>query len=99
MEIINDIETERRGFYAGGFGYISFHHDINLAISIRSLAIKQDKAYLQTGAGIVHDSVTEREFFETLQKAKSLTNLSKRTQRETVGRSTTTETRFRSAIR
>src|SRR5699024_1784799 len=74
MEIINDIETERRGFYAGGIGYISFHHDINLAISIRSLVIKQDKAYLQTGAGIVQDSVPEKEFIETLQKAKSLTN-------------------------
>lgn len=75
MQIINEIETERRGFYAGGIGYITFNHDINLAISIRSLVVKEGHAYLQTGAGIVADSVPENEYFETLHKAKSLTNL------------------------
>jgi len=75
MQIINEMETERRGFYAGGIGYISFNHDINLAISIRSLVIKDKRAYLQTGAGIVADSVPEKEYLETLHKAKSLTNL------------------------
>lgn len=79
MQIINEIETERRGFYAGGIGYISFNHDINLAISIRSLVIKENRAYLQTGAGIVADSEPKKEFMETLHKAKSLTNLSKTT--------------------
>ena len=79
MQIINEIETERRGFYAGGIGYISFNHDINLAISIRSLVIKNNRAYLQTGAGIVTDSDPKKEFLETLHKAKSLTNLSKTT--------------------
>lgn len=77
MQIINEIETERRGFYAGGIGYISFNHDINLAISIRSLVIKDKQAFLQTGAGIVADSIPENEFMETLHKAKSLTNLKK----------------------
>ncbi|MEI3604181.1 anthranilate synthase component I [Pseudogracilibacillus sp. SE30717A] len=77
MQIINDIETERRGFYAGGIGYISFNHDINLAISIRSIVVKHNRAYLQTGAGIVADSIPENEYFETLHKAKSLTNLNK----------------------
>ena len=75
MQIINDIETERRGFYAGGIGYISFNHDINLAIAIRSLVVKNNRAYLQTGAGIVADSVPEKEYLETLHKARSLTNL------------------------
>ena len=75
MQIINELETERRGFYAGGIGYISFNHDINLAISIRSLVIKDKRAYLQTGAGIVADSIPEKEYLETLHKAKSLTNL------------------------
>ncbi len=75
MQIINEMETEQRGFYAGGIGYISFNHDINLAISIRSLVIKDKRAYLQTGAGIVADSVPEKEYLETLHKAKSLTNL------------------------
>lgn len=75
MQIINDIEKERRGFYAGGIGYISFNHDINLAIAIRSLVVKNNRAYLQTGAGIVADSIPEKEYMETLHKAKSLTNL------------------------
>src|SRR5699024_2592042 len=47
MQIINELETNRRGFYAGGIGYIAFNHDINLAIAIRSLLIKDRKAYLQ----------------------------------------------------
>lgn len=75
MQIINEIETVRRGFYAGGVGYITFSHDINLAIAIRTLAVKDGKAYLQAGAGIVIDSVPEKEYEETLQKAKSLTNI------------------------
>lgn len=79
MQIINEIETTKRGFYAGGIGYISFQHDINLAISIRSLVIKDERAYLQTGAGIVHDSIPEKEYLETLHKAKSLTNLNQPT--------------------
>lgn len=79
MQIINEIETTKRGFYAGGIGYISFNHDINLAIAIRSLVIKNRQAYLQTGAGIVKDSVPEKEYHETLHKAKSLTNLNQTT--------------------
>ncbi|HLQ94810.1 MAG TPA: anthranilate synthase component I [Pseudogracilibacillus sp.] len=75
MQIINEIETAKRGFYAGGIGYISFNHDINFAIAIRSLVVKNQKAYLQVGAGIVEDSVPEKEYEETLHKAKSLTNL------------------------
>ena len=77
MQIINEIEQERRGFYAGGIGYISFNHDINLAISIRSIVVKNNRAYLQVGAGIVSDSVPKNEYLETLHKAKSLTNLNK----------------------
>lgn len=75
MQLINEIETAKRGFYAGGIGYISFNHDINFAIAIRSLLVKDQKAYLQVGAGIVEDSVPEKEYEETLHKAKSLTNL------------------------
>lgn len=78
MQIINEIEDERRGFYAGGIGYITFNHDVNLAISIRSLVVKDNYAYLQTGAGIVADSNPESEYMETLHKAKSLTNLKKK---------------------
>lgn len=75
MQIINELETEKRGVYAGGIGYISFNHDINLAIAIRSLIVKDGNAYLQTGAGIVTDSIPEKEYEETLHKAKSLTNI------------------------
>lgn len=77
MQIINDIEDKRRGFYAGGIGYIAFNHDVNLAISIRSLVVKNNKAYLQAGAGIVIDSVPEKEYEETLNKAKSLTKITR----------------------
>lgn len=75
MQIINELETEKRGVYAGAIGYVSFSHDINLAIAIRSLVVKDGYAYLQTGAGIVADSIPEKEYEETLHKAKSLTNL------------------------
>src|SRR5690625_931531 len=80
IQIINKIEDERRGFYAGAVGYITWNHDINFAIAIRSLVVKDKKAYLQTGAGIVAQSVPELEYEETLHKAKSLTNLKKNRQ-------------------
>ncbi|MEC5424581.1 anthranilate synthase component I [Virgibacillus sp. C22-A2] len=75
MQIINDLEEKKRGVYAGGIGYINFNHDLNIALTIRSLVIKESVAYLQAGAGIVHDSVPEKEFAETLHKAKSLTEV------------------------
>src|SRR5699024_528444 len=84
MQIINEIEKERRGFYGGGVGYVSFHGDINFAIAIRSLVIKGERAYLQTGAGIVKDSDPEAEYAETLHKAKSLTNLMSSIEEEVV---------------
>lgn len=76
MQIINDLEESKRGVYAGGIGYINVNHDVNIALAIRSLVIKDRKAYLQTGAGIVHDSVPENEYKETLHKAKSLMEVS-----------------------
>lgn len=72
MQIINELETSKRGFYAGGIGYIGFNHDLNMALAIRSLIIKDKIAYLQTGAGIVADSDPDTEFAETLHKARSL---------------------------
>src|SRR5699024_7920371 len=75
MQLINEIETAKRGFYAGGLGYISFNHDINFAIAIRSLLVEDQTVYLQVGAGIVEDSVPEIEDEETLDKEKALTNL------------------------
>lgn len=72
MQIINELEETKRGPYAGGIGFINFNHDINIALAIRSVVIKDQKAYLQAGAGIVYDSIPEMEYQETLNKAKSL---------------------------
>ncbi|HLR60999.1 MAG TPA: anthranilate synthase component I [Lentibacillus sp.] len=72
MQIINDLENVNRGVYGGGVGYISFNYNLNMALAIRSLIVKEDRAYLQAGAGIVNDSDPEAEYNETLHKAKSL---------------------------
>lgn len=76
MQIINELEETKRGFYGGGIGYIGFNHDLNMALAIRSLVIKDGYAYLQTGAGIVYDSDLDAEFNETLHKARSLMEVS-----------------------
>ncbi|HIJ74799.1 MAG TPA: anthranilate synthase component I, partial [Candidatus Hydrogenedentes bacterium] len=72
MEIIDELEPVRRGPYAGGCGYISFSGDMDTCIIIRTMIVKDGVAYLQAGAGIVYDSVPEREFDETVNKAKAL---------------------------
>lgn len=77
MQIINELEGKRRGVYGGGIGYIGFNGDLNMALAIRSLVVKEAKAYLQAGAGIVFDSVPQKEYEETLHKARSLMEVSK----------------------
>ncbi|NEY20177.1 anthranilate synthase component I [Bacillus ginsengihumi] len=72
MQIINELERKKRGMYAGAIGYISFSGDIDFALAIRSLLIKNNTAYLQSGAGIVYDSNPATEYEETLNKAKSI---------------------------
>ena len=72
MEIIDELEPERRGPYSGGCGYISFDGDMDTCILIRTMVVKDGIAYLQAGAGIVYDSDPEREFEETVNKAKAL---------------------------
>ncbi|WP_087974449.1 anthranilate synthase component I [Oceanobacillus rekensis] len=72
MQIINNLEEKKRGAYGGGIGYINFNHDLNIALTIRSLIIKNNIAHIQAGAGIVFDSVPENEYQETLNKARSL---------------------------
>lgn len=72
MQIINELEKRKRGVYAGAVGYINVNGDIDFALAIRSLVIKDKKAILQTGAGIVYDSIPEKEYEETMNKAKSL---------------------------
>jgi anthranilate synthase component 1 len=72
MEIIDELENTRRGPYAGCVGYFSFSHNMDTCITIRTILVKGNTAYIQAGAGIVADSVPQREYFETVNKAKAL---------------------------
>jgi len=72
MEIIEELEPTRRGPYAGAVGYFSYNGNADFAITIRTLFVDKDKAYIQVGAGIVADSIPEREWFETEHKAEAL---------------------------
>jgi para-aminobenzoate synthetase component I len=72
MEIIDELETLKRGPYTGSIGYIGFCGNLDLNIIIRTFVIKNNMAYVQAGAGIVADSDPEREYFETLKKAEAL---------------------------
>ena len=72
MQIIAELEKSRRGFYAGIVGYFGFDGSHDSCIAIRSIVLKNEKAYLQTGAGIVADSDPAREFDECANKAKAM---------------------------
>ena len=69
MEIIAELEPMRRGPYAGAVGYLSYSGNMDTCITIRTLVIKGNKVYVQAGAGIVADSVPEKEYAETVNKA------------------------------
>ncbi len=72
MEIIDELEPRARGPYAGAVGYLGFTGNMDTAITIRTIVVAGDRAYVQAGAGIVADSVPEREYVETVNKAKAL---------------------------
>lgn len=72
MEIIEELEPVKRGPYAGAVGYFSLNGNADFAITIRTLVAKGNCAYIQAGAGIVADSVPEREWVETEHKASAL---------------------------
>ena len=72
MQIIDELEPRKRGPYAGAVGYIDFSGAMDTCIALRTVVITGGKAYVQSGAGIVADSVPESEFQETLNKAKGL---------------------------
>ena len=72
MEIIDELENLRRGPYAGCVGYISFSHNLDTCITLRTIIVKDNTAYVQAGAGIVADSVPEKEYQESVNKAKAL---------------------------
>ncbi|MBM7700446.1 anthranilate synthase component I family protein [Kurthia huakuii] len=72
MEIIEELEPVRRGLYTGSIGWLGFNGDFDMNIVIRTAYIQQQVAYIQAGAGIVIDSVPEREYIESLNKAKAM---------------------------
>lgn len=72
MEIIDELENTQRGPYAGSIGYFSFSGNLDTCITIRTILIIKNKAYIQAGAGIVAESVPAKEYIETKNKAKAL---------------------------
>lgn len=72
MEIIEELENTRRGFYTGSIGFVDFSGDMDFNIIIRSFVEKNNMVYFQVGAGIVYDSVAEREYKETINKARAM---------------------------
>jgi anthranilate synthase component I len=72
MEIIDDLEPTRRGVYAGAVMYLDYSGNLDSCIAIRTIVTKDGRAYIQTGAGIVADSIPESEYFETINKARAM---------------------------
>jgi anthranilate synthase component 1 len=72
MEIIHNLEPERRNIYSGAVGFFDFTGNVNTCITIRTMLLKDGSAHFQSGAGIVHDSDPTKEFEETVNKAKAI---------------------------
>lgn len=78
MELIDELETNKRGLYGGMVGYLSFDGRIDTCIAIRTILFANGQAYIQAGAGIVADSIPESEFAETQKKAEAMINAMKK---------------------
>jgi len=72
MQIIDELEPVKRGIYSGAVGYLSWSGNLDTAIAIRTAVIKNGKLNIQAGAGIVHDSVPENEWAETMNKGRAI---------------------------
>ena len=72
MEIIDELENQKRGFYSGIVGYFSYSGNLDSCITIRTILVKDGTATVQAGAGVVADSVPAKEYQETVNKAKAL---------------------------
>ncbi|NVO26909.1 anthranilate synthase component I [Donghicola sp. C2-DW-16] len=72
MEIIDELEPEKRGVYAGGLGYFSANGDMDMCIALRTAIVKDKKLYIQAGGGVVYDSDPEAEYQETVNKSKAI---------------------------
>jgi anthranilate synthase component 1 len=71
MEIIDELEPSRRGVYGGAVGYFAFSGNMDTCIAIRTIVVRGDRYFVQAGAGVVADSVPEREHAECLNKARA----------------------------
>ncbi|MDX1782004.1 MAG: anthranilate synthase component I [Thalassovita sp.] len=72
MEIIDELEPEKRGVYGGGVGYFSAGGDMDVCIALRTAVVKNQKLYIQAGGGIVYDSDPESEYMETVHKSNAI---------------------------
>nr|MCU0906854.1 chorismate-binding protein [Paracoccaceae bacterium] len=72
MEIIDELEPEKRGIYGGGVGYFSAGGDMDMCIALRTGVLKDGNLYMQAGGGVVYDSDPEAEFQETVNKARAI---------------------------
>ena len=72
MEIIQELEPVKRGAYSGTVGYMDFNGNMDMCITLRTMVIDGDNAFIQSGAGIVYDSQAEFEYNEILQKSKAM---------------------------
>lgn len=72
MEIIDELEPEKRGIYGGGCGYFSANGDMDMCISLRTAVLKGDQLYIQAGGGVVYDSDPEAEYMETVHKSNAI---------------------------
>ncbi len=72
MEIIDELEPEKRGVYGGGVGYFAANGDMDMCIALRTAVIKDEKLYIQAGGGVVYDSDPESEYMETVNKSKAI---------------------------
>ncbi len=74
MEIIDELEPTKRGLYGGTVGYLAFDGSLDTCIAIRTVLFRKGKAYVQAGGGVVADSVPEKEYQESINKAKAVIN-------------------------
>ncbi|MGR3660862.1 MAG: anthranilate synthase component I [Paracoccaceae bacterium] len=72
MEIIDELEPEKRGVYGGGVGYFASNGDMDMCIALRTAVLKDEKLYIQAGGGVVYDSDPEAEFQETVHKSNAI---------------------------
>nr|WP_247743827.1 anthranilate synthase component I [Shimia sp. R9_3] len=72
MEIIDELEPEKRGIYGGGVGYFSSGGDMDICIALRTAIVKDEKLYIQAGGGVVYDSDPEAEYMETVHKSNAI---------------------------